>query len=159
MIPGYNPDMPEAVDQVSFRARVYLIVRQVPSGKVVTYGQVAAMIPDPGGADPHEYRRVRARWVGRAMNQAPDDVPWHRVINSQGKISLPAGSRSAAIQRMRLQAEGVRFEKGGAIRLEKYGWDGPTPEWAMENGLIPPPLPSRSEATQLGLFDRKDVTP
>jgi methylated-DNA-protein-cysteine methyltransferase-like protein len=144
--------MHESGDMEAFRAQVFLIVRQVPSGRVTTYGQIAEMIPHPAGMDPPDYERIRARWVGRAMHHAPDDVPWHRVINSQGKISLPAGSRSAAIQRMRLEAEGITFGRGGAVKLEKHGWDGPPLGWVQEHGLNPPRPLSGSVPVQLGLF-------
>jgi methylated-DNA-protein-cysteine methyltransferase-like protein len=144
--------MQESSDMTAFYAQVFLIVRQVPSGRVTTYGQIAAMIPHPVGMVPPDYDRVRARWVGRAMHHAPADVPWHRVINSQGKISLPAGSRSASIQRMRLEAEGITFGKGGVVSLDKYGWDGPSLLWAQEHGLNPPRPLSGSEPIQLGLF-------
>ena len=114
--------MKEVVETRPFREQVYCIVRQVPAGAVTTYGQIGAMIPRPPGVSPPEYARVRARWVGRAMRHAPDDVPWHRVINSQGRISLPAGSRPAAIQRMRLEIEGVEFGRDGRVDLGRFGW-------------------------------------
>jgi methylated-DNA-protein-cysteine methyltransferase-like protein len=148
--------MHESSDMEAFRAQVFLIVREVPSGRVTTYGQLAEMIPHPVGMEPPDYERIRARWVGRAMHRAPADIPWHRVINSQGKISLPAGSRSAAIQRMRLEAEGITFGRGGAVNLEKYGWDGPDLLWVQEHGLNPPRSLSGSEPIQLGLFDQDD---
>ena len=50
------------------------------------------MIPPPPGLDPDQYRRLSPRWAGSAMNACPEDVPWQRVINSQGMISLPPGS-------------------------------------------------------------------
>lgn len=158
LIPRYNPGMRESGDMEAFRAQVYLIVRQVPSGRVTTYGQIAEMIPHPPAMEPPDYERIRARWVGRAMQHAPADVPWHRVINSQGKISLPAGSRSAAIQRMRLEAEGVTFGKSGAVDLDRYGWAGPPALWAEEHGLNPPKPLSGSGPLQLGLFGRDGLS-
>ena len=63
------------------------LVRQVPSGKVVTYGQIAQMLPPPEEMDFETYQALSPRWVGSAMAACPDDVPWQRVINAQGKIS------------------------------------------------------------------------
>ena len=72
------------------------------------------------------------------MDKNTPSIPWQRVINSQGKISLPAGSHSAAQQRIRLEAEGVEFDRQEKIDLGCYGWDGPDAEWLQENGLMPP---------------------
>ena len=67
-----------------FNERVWLLVRQVPVGKVATYGQIALMLPPTAGVDRESYRAFAPRWVGGAMAACPDDVPWQRVINSQG---------------------------------------------------------------------------
>ena len=130
----YNSDMQQQNDIASFRTKVYQIVQQVPPGRVTTYGQVAAMIPPPAGIDPPEYIRIRARWVGRAMRHAPEGLPWQRVINSRGKISLPAESRAAAIQRMRLEAEGIEFDRNGRMDLSRFGWEGLPSQRGMGNG-------------------------
>ena len=122
----------------AFRQQVYQIAALIPPGRVATYGQIAEMIPTSAGMDPHDYARVRAQWVGRAMHHAPEGVPWQRVINSQGRISLPAGSRGAMIQRERLQAEGILFNRSGRIDLGRFGWEGPPPPWAQEHGFLPP---------------------
>ena len=75
-----------------FNHRVWSLVRQIPPGKVCTYGQIAALLGPPPGIDPKSYLSFGARWVGGAMSDCPQDVPWQRVINSQGKVSLrPAG--------------------------------------------------------------------
>ncbi|MBN1316368.1 MAG: MGMT family protein [Anaerolineales bacterium] len=130
----------------AYNDRVYWIVRQVPAGKVTTYGQVAGMIPPPPGVLPQDYGRIRAQWVGRAMRTAPQATPWHRVINSRGQISLPAGSRSASIQRLRLEAEGIRFNRNGQINLNKFGWDGPEESLLKEQNLLPArPLSTRKQ--------------
>ena len=73
---------------------------KIPRGKVASYGQIAALIPPPPGLPPEEYERYRARWAGAAMALSPADVPWQRVINSQGKISLKG--EAAQKQRLRL---------------------------------------------------------
>jgi methylated-DNA-protein-cysteine methyltransferase-like protein len=104
-----------------FNERVWQLVRQVPPGKVATYGQIALMLPAPAGVDFESYRAFGPRWVGGAMAACPDDVPWQRVINAQGKISPRPGG--AEKQRMLLEQEGVVFVKD-KIDLKKYGWRG-----------------------------------
>lgn len=153
---SYNPGMKEPNDRVTFRTQVYLIVQQVPAGRVSTYGQIAAMIPPPAGVEPPEYARIRARWVGRAMRHSPDGIPWQRVINSQGRISLPAGSRPAAIQRLRLETEGVTFGRNGIVDLDKFGWGGPDPLWAEEHGLFSARPLSNKKPIQLPLLPPDD---
>ena len=103
-----------------FYQRVWALVRKVPSGKVATYGQVALMLPVPNGVDLETYKAYGPRWVGGAMAACPDDVPWQRVINSQGKISPRPGAEK---QRQLLEAEGVEFVKE-KVDLKKFGWHG-----------------------------------
>ncbi|MEH6577863.1 MAG: MGMT family protein [Amphritea sp.] len=95
--------------------RIWLVVGLIPSGRVISYGQVAQMAGLPG----------RARMVGRCLGQLPEGsaLPWHRVINARGEISLPVGSESYCLQVARLQEEGVAVLKG-KIRLSMYGWQG-----------------------------------
>lgn len=92
---------------------VYAIVRKIPRGKVATYGQIARMMGMPHGA----------RTVGWAMRACPQNVPWHRVVNAQGKISV-RDTEGFPLQRALLQAEGVRFSRAKIIDLKKYGWIG-----------------------------------
>jgi methylated-DNA-protein-cysteine methyltransferase-like protein len=146
-------------DPTTFNAVVWNIVRQIPSGIVSTYGQIASMIPPPPEVESEDYDRYGAIWVGKAMNavSATDDktIPWQRVINSQGGISLPEGSNAAAQQRIRLQAERVTFEKNGRVNLNTYGWDGPDEAWLREHRLLTPrPLkkPKSENPDQLKLF-------
>lgn len=122
----------------TFFETVWLIVRQIPSGKVSTYGQVASMIPPYENSTPDEHQRLSPRWVGAAMRNMPDDdsIPWQRVINSQGKISLPDASGEK--QRRLLEDEGVTFNKSGKIDLYEFGWDGPDDNWLDEHNLLPP---------------------
>ncbi len=122
----------------AYNALVWLIARQIPPGKVSTYGQIASMIPPPEGAAPDAYARLSPRWVGAAMRAAPDDVPWQRVINSQGKISPRGSGDSVDEQRARLEAEGVTFTPQGRVDFEIYAWDGPDPAWLRAYGLLPP---------------------
>lgn len=110
-------------EKEAFYARVWDLVRTVPEGMVVTYGQVAGMIEPPKGLITRQYLAFAARWVGSAMAHCPEDVPWHRVVNAQGKISVrPSGSHLR--QRERLEAEGVRFDSAGRIDFNKYRWGG-----------------------------------
>ena len=93
----------------------YEVVRRVPPGRVTTYGAVARAAGLPG----------RARQVGYAMAALADDhdVPWHRVINAKGEVSTRRGGRTFEhIQRALLEAEGVVFDHGGRVDLERYGW-------------------------------------
>ena len=94
---------------------VYAIVRQIPNGLVASYGQIARIA---GGG-------ISARMVGYALAALPqgNDVPWQRVINSQGKISLP--SFGHAMQEKLLQEEGVEIGPDGRIDFERFGWNGP----------------------------------
>ena len=89
-----------------FYHRIYRIVRHIPRGRVATYGLVARLAGRPGAA----------RTVGWALSALPDDsdVPWWRVINAAGRISLAAHDHSAVLQRALLLREGVRFAPGGA---------------------------------------------
>lgn len=107
---------------VQFNFRVWEIVRQIPPGRVMAYGQVGALIPPPLDMTLKDYDAFKARWVGGAMAQCPDDVPWWRVINAQGKISERPGARE---QRQRLEAEGVVFDDKDRIDLKRFGWPGP----------------------------------
>jgi methylated-DNA-protein-cysteine methyltransferase related protein len=91
---------------------IWKLVNKIPFGKVATYGQIA----DLAGLDGH------ARFVGYALHGTPRTItiPWHRVINSQGKISL--SGPSAQRQRKLLEAEKIVFSPSGKIDLKKYGW-------------------------------------
>jgi methylated-DNA-protein-cysteine methyltransferase-like protein len=98
---------------LSFRAAVWRLVRRVPRGRVVTYGQVAALVGTPRAA----------RAVGQAMRVCPPSVPWHRVVNGQGKVSRRGDGSGALSQRLLLEGEGVRFVRG-RIDLARYRWTG-----------------------------------
>lgn len=93
--------------------RIYEMVRQIPSGKVASYGQIAHLV---GGCT--------ARMVGFAMAGLPDgsNVPWHRVINAQGKISPHGFGLGSAMQHDLLEAEGVQFDASGKIDWRIFGW-------------------------------------
>lgn len=138
---------------------VWTIVRQIPRGVVSTYGQIASMIPAPIGVDETDYERLGAVWVGKAMNAVSSsddtDIPWQRVINSQGGISLPEGSSAALEQRRRLENEGVTFSAAGKINLSNFGWQGPDADWLHEYRLLTPKVlkkPTDDKPGQMKLF-------
>ena len=108
-------------NQSAYYEQVWNLVRQIPRGMVAAYGQIAQMLPIPNGVDFESYKAFSPRWVGGAMANCPDDVPWQRVINSQGKISERDGAER---QRLLLEEEGVVFVKD-KVDLKKYGWQGP----------------------------------
>jgi methylated-DNA-protein-cysteine methyltransferase related protein len=94
--------------------RIYRVIARIPRGRVATYGQVARLAGIPG----------HARQVGYALHALPVEgkVPWQRVINARGEISLRSGSDNDRLQRMILRNEGVRFDREGRIDLERYRW-------------------------------------
>ena len=97
----------------SVYAKIYTVVGRIPCGRVATYGQIAGMVD-----------RCTARMVGYAMAAVPSDVdvPWHRVINSQGKISSRSAGDGSMYQRLLLEAEGLRFDKHGCVDLKQVAW-------------------------------------
>ncbi len=107
-------DKPESTEAGDFFSNVWEVVAGIPEGCVLSYGEVARRAGSPR----------RARMVGRAMARAPKrlELPWHRVVNAQGRISFPEGSRSARRQQELLEAEGVVFADG-VIDLENHGPD------------------------------------
>ena len=123
-------------DRNLFNALVWEIARQIPPGKVCSYGQIAVMIPPPAGMTLKAYEGLGARWVGGAMAACPSDVPWQRVVNSQGKISLPKGP-SHDHQRQLLESEGILFDEKERIDFARFRWSGPSVEFRQANGLLP----------------------
>ncbi|MEP7075078.1 MAG: MGMT family protein [Acidobacteriota bacterium] len=108
------------VDDKTYRERVFEIVRAIPAGKVMTYGQIAIILGEG----------YTARTIGYVMHGADDGVPWQRVINSQGKISTDRLTLPHSLQQSILENEGVAFSKGGKCDLGVYQWfpDGFGPE-------------------------------
>lgn len=129
-------------DRRYFEALVWDLVRQIPPGKVSTYGQVAQVILKVMGRTNPNDRAWGARWVGGAMAACPPDVPWQRVINAQGMISL---GRGAGYDRQRelLLADGVIFDSRDRIDLKRFAWEGPGEAWLQSR------LPSPDAAASL----------
>jgi methylated-DNA-protein-cysteine methyltransferase-like protein len=93
---------------------VYRLARRIPKGRVMTYGQIAALLGS----------RLSPRAVGWAMHGCPRDVPWHRVVNASGGCStdrLP--DLAPGLQRSLLEREGVRFGAHDTLELECYRWN------------------------------------
>src|SRR2546430_7392808 len=92
----------------------YRVVRNIPKGRVATYGVVARLAGRPGAA----------RTVGWALSALPDEseVPWWRVLNAAGRISLSGADHGSVVQRALLLREGVKFAPGGAVNLAAFGW-------------------------------------
>ncbi len=119
-------------DPVVYNRQVWDIARKIPRGRVASYGQIARLIPPPEGVEPDAYQAFGARWVGSAMSVCPEGVPWQRVINSKGEISVRGGAEQ---QRRLLEAEGVVFNEKGRVDMARFGWQ-----------------PGREDAGQLSLF-------
>ena len=102
--------------------RIWSVVRRIPLGRVATYGQIARVAGLPR----------QARLVGYALNALSDErakragaakpVPWQRVINAQGRVSVRAFPGSEAVQRKLLEREGVAFDARDRVDLERFGW-------------------------------------
>ena len=111
--------MPASQTRKPLYDRIYATVRQIPFGKVATYGQVARWAGYPG----------YARQVGYALFRLDKDtdVPWQRVINAKGEISAsPMRYGSDHLQKQILQDEGVTFDTQEKIDLTEFGWQGPS---------------------------------
>jgi methylated-DNA-protein-cysteine methyltransferase-like protein len=100
---------PTEIDQ-----RIWQVVILIPAGKVATYGDVARQA-GLGRA---------ARRVGRSLRGLPEGtaVPWHRVVNAQGRIVVPGGAAVRSTQRRRLEREGVVFRSETGLSLRTYRW-------------------------------------
>lgn len=100
----------------SFFERVYELVRQIPAGRVASYGQVARMLGEPR----------KARFVGFAMHASPGmagGVPCHRVVFKDGRLAAAYAFGGSGVQRSMLEEEGVGFLDDGRVDMERYSWE------------------------------------
>ena len=100
------------VDEKTYRERVFAIVRQIPVGRVMTYGQIAIILGEG----------YTARTVGYVMHASDEGVPWQRVINSQGKCSTGRLTIPLNLQQEILESEGIEFKPSGKCDLNKFQW-------------------------------------
>ena len=107
--------------------RIWNQVAIIPRGKVASYGQIAQLAGIPRGA----------RMVGRALGKAPAELklPWHRVLNAQGRLALPLGSHGYRRQQERLQQEGIEVT-GGRVDLSRFGWHPTLDELVWGPGML-----------------------
>jgi methylated-DNA-protein-cysteine methyltransferase related protein len=112
---GAQPQPEPDVNSPGYRARVFEIVRRIPAGRVMTYGQIADLLGEG----------YTARTVGFVMHSADDTVPWQRVINAQGACSTGRVVLPPDLQQRMLEDEGVQFDARGRCDLARYRW---TPE-------------------------------
>lgn len=99
---------------------IYYVVKQVPYGKVATYGQISRIVDG-----------CTARMVGYAMSalKPGHDVPWQRVINSKGEVSQHGDGFGTSLQKALLMEEGVVFDERGKVDFNLFGWNGPDWNW------------------------------
>lgn len=117
------------VNEAKYREKVYEIVREIPIGRVMTYGQIAELLGEG----------YTARTVGYVMHAAEtENVPWQRVINSQGGCSTGKMTMPVNLQQKMLEDEGVVFSEKGKCDLEKYRWfpEGYEPEETEQPSLF-----------------------
>ena len=95
-------------------AKVYEILKIIPKGKVVTYGQIACFLGN----------KHLSRVVGNILHKNPDpeNIPCHRVVNCKGKLSSAYAFGGSDAQKKRLEQEGIMFESDGTVNLKKYGF-------------------------------------
>jgi methylated-DNA-protein-cysteine methyltransferase-like protein len=110
-----------------FFEKVYRIARQVPSGRVTSYGSIARLLGEPRAA----------RTVGWALHSLPtgSDVPWHRVISARGAVSPRLSRPVADLQRALLEDEGVEFGEDGCVDWNRFGWEEPRLDGMTELAL------------------------
>ena len=112
--------------ELNFFEKVYIVVRMIPRGRVASYGQIAAYLGHPRAA----------RTVGWALHGIPEgsDVPWQRVINAKGRITISGVEYSAALQRELLEEEGIVFGPDDRVDMRVYRWEGP--DWSQLDRVL-----------------------
>ena len=96
--------------------KIYEAIRKIPSGRIATYGQIAALCGHP----------KHARQVGHALRNLPSEqqIPWHRVVNAKGRISSRGDiSDSEDFQRVLLEQEGIEFDDNGRVSMSRFQWN------------------------------------
>ncbi|HXD29615.1 MAG TPA: MGMT family protein [Pyrinomonadaceae bacterium] len=119
-----------------YRERVYKLVARIPRGKVMTYGQLAAILGE--GYTP--------RTVGFVMHSAEGDLPWHRVINAQGACSTGGLLLPTNKQQLMLEREGVKFDERGRCDLQRYAWMTKTRPKTSKKSLFKKPASKRTRS-------------
>jgi methylated-DNA-protein-cysteine methyltransferase related protein len=119
--------MTENAAPTALHERIYEVVRLVPPGRVATYGQIAKMVG-----------RCGPRQVGTALARVPAgaEVPWHRIVNAAGKISIRKEGGPSPEQQQRLQAEGVLFGRTERIDLKRYALSVDEMLWADPTSMF-----------------------
>ncbi|HDZ56204.1 MAG TPA: MGMT family protein [Pseudomonas xinjiangensis] len=114
-MPADRTSVPPATIHRTHNDAVYQVLSAIPAGRITSYGRLAQLAGLGRGA----------RQVGRILSQLPEDtrLPWHRVVNSQGYLSLPADSASGQEQLQRLLAEGVII-RNRRVDMKRFGWPG-----------------------------------
>lgn len=107
-----SPDKLGSSVKGNFTKKVIRIIKQIPYGKVTTYGEVALLAGFPRGA----------RIVGWILHSSKGDIPWHRVINRHGFISIKSSEHPKQLQKVLLEQEGVEVSDYFIVDLNKYGW-------------------------------------
>jgi methylated-DNA-protein-cysteine methyltransferase related protein len=122
--PGLSSNKWGTLVAVGYQIRygdIWEVVKRIPVGRVATYGQIAVLAGLPG----------HARQVGYALHHLPDNshVPWHRVINASGGISLHSDPAVRSLQRGMLESEGISFCAGDAVDLVRFRWKARPGKW------------------------------
>lgn len=100
-------------EPANFYEAVYRVVRKIPKGRVMTYGQIATILGAPRAA----------RAVGYAMRACPGNLHWQRVINGKGQISARSEVERPILQKMLLESEGVHFDETETCDLKRLRWE------------------------------------
>ena len=118
---------------IPFYEAVYRLVREIPEGRLMTYGQVATILGAP--------RAARAVGYALRMSGRRDDVPWQRVINAKGQISLGGDIHRPDLQRTLLEEEGIVFDENDVCDLKRYRWEPEDPDRYFSPGSEKMPFP------------------
>ena len=119
-----------ALEPANFYEAVYRVVRKIPRGRVMTYGQIATILGAPRSA----------RAVGYAMRACPEHLPWQRVINSKGQISARSEVERPILQKLLLESEGVHFDETETCDLVRLRWEPRNPERYYYEGSASAPF-------------------